>query len=66
MPTICSLPLSKRLTEQLVRLDLVHLDQIETLTVTELRAIRIKRQARVELARALLLRKAKCPGYESG
>jgi len=57
MATICSLALSKRLTDQLVELDLVQLDEIAALTQFDLREIRLDRPARVELARALLLRK---------
>jgi len=52
MATICSLPLSKRLTDQLVELDLVQFDEIATLSEFDLREIRLDRPARIELARA--------------
>lgn len=65
MATICSLALSKRTTDQLVELDLVELEEIATLTQDELREIRLDRPARVELARALLLRRHDAMGQSS-
>jgi hypothetical protein len=64
--TIYNLPLSRRLTRRLEKLELIELDEIQNLTVTDLRQGRLDRKGRVELARALLLRKARCDGSESG
>lgn len=68
--TIALLPLSERLTRLLFDAGLVELREIGGLTVPELREAGLDRKARVELARALLLRKAVCPkntvGSDSG
>lgn len=67
--TIAALPLSRRSTRLLLDAGLVELGEIRCLSSVELREAGLDRKARVEVARALLLRKASCPqpaGFESG
>lgn len=64
--TVSALPLSRRVTRRLLDAGLVELREIAALSVTELSEAGLDRKARVELARALLLRRAVCPQPSAG